>query len=99
MSQLNLNRPDELQRDCVDDFFEDFREAYEQCESVLIDLEQRPKEQELLNSIFRVVHTIKGNLGFIGLERTAQQPCGYSCIRPNFSGIRPRSSVDRARAF
>lgn len=67
MSQLNLNRPDELQRDCVDDFFEDFRDAYEQCESTLIELEQHPQQPELLHGIFRVVHTIKGNLGFIGL--------------------------------
>lgn len=67
MSQLNLNRPDELQRDCVDDFFEDFRDAYEQCESTLIELEQHPEQPELLHGIFRVVHTIKGNLGFIGL--------------------------------
>ena len=67
MSSLDLDRPDDIQHDSVADFFEDFREAYEQCEAVLIDLEQRPKEPELLNSIFRVVHTIKGNLGFIGL--------------------------------
>lgn len=67
MSSIDLNRPDDIQLDSVADFFEDFREAYENCEAVLIDLEQRPKEQELLNSIFRVVHTIKGNLGFIGL--------------------------------
>lgn len=67
MSQLNLNRPDELQRDCVDDFFEDFRDAYEQCESTLLELEQNPGQSELLHGIFRVVHTIKGNLGFIGL--------------------------------
>lgn len=67
MSQLNLSRPDELQRDCVDDFFEDFRDAYEQCESTLLELEQHPQQPELLHGIFRVVHTIKGNLGFIGL--------------------------------
>lgn len=67
MSSIDLDRPDDIQLDSVADFFEDFREAYENCEAVLIDLEQRPKEQELLNSIFRVVHTIKGNLGFIGL--------------------------------
>ncbi len=67
MSQLNLNRPDDLQRDCVDDFFEDFRDAYEQCESTLLELEQHPQQPDLLHGIFRVVHTIKGNLGFIGL--------------------------------
>lgn len=67
MGTLNLDRPDDLQRDCVDDFFEDFRDAYEQCESTLLELEQHPQQPELLHGIFRVVHTIKGNLGFIGL--------------------------------
>lgn len=67
MSSIDLNRPDDFQRDSIDDFFEDFREAYENCETILIDLEHKPDNQDLLNGLFRVVHTIKGNLGFIGL--------------------------------
>lgn len=67
MSSIDLNRPDDIQRDSIEDFFEDFREAYENCETILIDLEHKPDDQNLLNGLFRVVHTIKGNLGFIGL--------------------------------
>lgn len=67
MSNTELNRPDDLQHDSIGDFFDDFNEAYENCESILIELEHKPNDHELLNGLFRVVHTIKGNLGYIGL--------------------------------
>jgi len=35
----------------------------------LVKLEQRPDDPELLSSIFRTVHTIKGTCGFLGLPR------------------------------
>jgi HPt (histidine-containing phosphotransfer) domain-containing protein len=67
MSNIELNRPDDLQHDSISDFFDDFNEAYENCEGILIELEHKPDDHELLNGLFRVVHTIKGNLGYIGL--------------------------------
>ena len=35
----------------------------------LVRLEQNPNDPELLSNIFRIVHTIKGTCGFLGLER------------------------------
>ena len=35
----------------------------------LVKLEQNPNDKALLSSIFRIVHTIKGTCGFIGLPR------------------------------
>ncbi|MFP4270790.1 MAG: Hpt domain-containing protein, partial [Alphaproteobacteria bacterium] len=35
----------------------------------LVELEQRPDDPQLLSSIFRTVHTIKGTCGFLGLPR------------------------------
>src|SRR5882672_6790985 len=35
----------------------------------LIQLEQNPNDPSLLSSIFRLVHTIKGTCGFLGLPR------------------------------
>src|SRR5882672_4055031 len=35
----------------------------------LIKLEQNPNDPSLLSSIFRLVHTIKGTCGFLGLPR------------------------------
>jgi HPt (histidine-containing phosphotransfer) domain-containing protein len=58
---------DPAQQEALNDFFEDFNDAYPLCETTLLELEHAPDDQALLNSLFRVVHTIKGNLGFIGL--------------------------------
>lgn len=51
----------------VADFFSDFGEAYRATEGLLLKLEQTPDDSELLNDLFRRVHTIKGNLIYIGL--------------------------------
>ncbi len=45
-------------------------EAYENLDSVeqsLVDLERRPGELEVVNAIFRAIHSMKGNAGFLGL--------------------------------
>ena len=47
-------------------------EAYENLDKVeqdLVLLESDPSNQDLLNSIFRSVHTIKGNSGFLGFSK------------------------------
>jgi len=59
---------DEFNRELMEDFFLDFRDAHQNCENTLIDLEQDPTNPELLNALFRSVHTIKGNLVYVGLK-------------------------------
>ena len=54
-------------------FYEDFiteaNEHFEQIESNFLALEEAPGDLELLNAIFRSVHTIKGASGFLGLTK------------------------------
>ncbi|MBI3131180.1 MAG: chemotaxis protein CheA [Acidobacteria bacterium] len=54
-------------------FYEDFiteaLEHFEQIESNFLALEEAPGDLELLNAIFRSVHTIKGASGFLGLTK------------------------------
>ena len=38
----------------------------------LVRLEQNPNDPELISGIFRIVHTIKGTCGFLGLPRLEQ---------------------------
>ncbi len=57
-----------IDMDAMDDFYDDFKTAHETCDSVLIDLELDPTNATLLNSLFRSVHTIKGNLIYVGLK-------------------------------
>ena len=60
--------PEDVDQELIDDFFLDFTERYERSEEILIALEHAPHDQELCNELFRAVHTIKGNLIYIGLK-------------------------------
>lgn len=59
----------------MDEIIEDFKiEAGELLDGLnqdLLQLEQTPDNLELLNQIFRPVHTIKGNASFLGFEKLA----------------------------
>lgn len=54
-------------------FYEDFlveaQEHFEQIETNFLALEEAPDDLDLLNAIFRSVHTIKGAAGFLGLQK------------------------------
>ncbi|MBP1773709.1 MAG: cheA [Holophagaceae bacterium] len=54
-------------------FYEDFlveaQEHFEQIEANFLALEEAPGDLDLLNAIFRSVHTIKGAAGFLGLQK------------------------------
>lgn len=64
----STRQDDEFNQDLMADFFLDFSEAHQSCENTLIDLEHDPANSELLNTLFRSVHTIKGNLVYVGLK-------------------------------
>src|SRR5215469_11994539 len=53
-------------------FYEDFlveaQEHFEQIEQNFLTLESNPGDLDILNGIFRSVHTIKGASGFLGLD-------------------------------
>lgn len=48
-------------------------EAYENLDQVerdLVNLEKDPEDFDLINRVFRAIHTIKGNCGFLGFHIT-----------------------------
>ncbi|MDX2182904.1 MAG: hybrid sensor histidine kinase/response regulator [Gemmatimonadaceae bacterium] len=55
--------------DLLRDFLTESAENLAKLDNDLVELEQRPNELSLLNSVFRTIHTIKGTCGFIGLSR------------------------------
>ncbi len=55
----------------IQDFADETREHLEELESSLLRLESDPENQELLNNIFRSMHTIKGASEYLGFERIA----------------------------
>jgi HD-GYP domain-containing protein (c-di-GMP phosphodiesterase class II) len=56
------------QFELMEEFFYDLQEAHQHAESTLIDLEHHPQDNSLLNQLFRSVHTVKGNLVYVGLK-------------------------------
>ncbi|MCL2469146.1 MAG: chemotaxis protein CheW [Alphaproteobacteria bacterium] len=55
--------------DLLRDFLTETNESIMQLDVELVRLEQNPDDPELISSIFRLVHTIKGTCGFLGLPR------------------------------
>jgi two-component system chemotaxis sensor kinase CheA len=50
-------------------FAEEAHEHLQEWEEALLALESRPADRELLNQMFRSVHTLKGSAGFIGFDQ------------------------------
>lgn len=53
------------------EFITDTQEALEQVDVRLVELEHEPEPAAMLNELFRLMHTIKGTCGFLGLPRMA----------------------------
>jgi two-component system, chemotaxis family, sensor kinase CheA len=56
----------------LQDFLMESGELLEQLESNLVDLESTPKDPELLNEVFRALHTIKGSASFLALTNLVE---------------------------
>lgn len=53
----------------LNEFLVECAEGLDQLDQQFVALEQNPMDAELLGSIFRAVHTIKGTCGFLGLPK------------------------------
>lgn len=58
----------DVDQEILEDFLVEAGEILEQLSEQLVDLEQRPDDQDLLNAIFRGFHTVKGGAGFLQLD-------------------------------
>ena len=58
---------DDMQ-EILEDFLIEAFELIEQLDQDLVELENNPEDLDLLNSIFRVAHTIKGSSSFLNLD-------------------------------
>ena len=55
--------------DLIQEFITETSESLSTLDLELVKLEQNPNDSEILSNIFRLVHTIKGTCGFLGLPR------------------------------
>ena len=71
MAELNQNpmliEPD--MKEIVESFIVETKEILEKLDVDLVEMEKRPDDNELLNSVFRHFHTIKGTSSFLGLDK------------------------------
>lgn len=55
--------------DLIIEFLTETNESLMELDTDLIKLEQNPNDKDLISKIFRLMHTIKGTCGFLGLPR------------------------------
>ena len=58
-----------MDQELLNEFLVESQENMAEIERQLMALEENPEDTELLDAIFRTVHTVKGNSGFLGLVR------------------------------
>jgi two-component system chemotaxis sensor kinase CheA len=56
------------QQDIIREFLIESTENLNRLDQDMLQLEQRPSDKELLASVFRTIHTIKGTCGFLGFK-------------------------------
>ena len=59
-------------KEIFESFVVETKEILEKLDLDLVELEKKPDDADLLNSIFRSFHTIKGTSGFLGLNKLDQ---------------------------
>ncbi len=56
-------------KEIVDSFIVETNEIFEKLDNELLEIEKRPEDKDLINSIFRAVHTVKGTSGFLSFDQ------------------------------
>lgn len=71
MAKVNQNPMliDPDMKEIVESFIVETKEILDKLDVDLVEMEKRPDDTELLNSVFRHFHTIKGTSSFLGLDR------------------------------
>jgi two-component system chemotaxis sensor kinase CheA len=81
---MNIN---DFDPEILQDFLTESGELLEQLEGDLVDLEATPQDPELLNQIFRALHTIKGSASFLALTNlVAIAHCSESALNTARNG-------------
>lgn len=71
---MTITPPPELADELLADFRQEAAEQFRRSEQLLIELERSPDDNQRLRELFRQVHTLKGNLGYIGLSALMPLP-------------------------
>ena len=53
----------------IQEFLVESSENLDTLDRAFVELEKNPSNREIINNIFRIVHTIKGTCGFLGFSK------------------------------
>src|SRR5476651_1655260 len=70
--------------DLLREFLTETGESLDTVDNQLVRFEQEPNNTKILNNIFRLVHTIKGTCGFLGLPRLEALTHAAEALMGNF---------------
>ncbi len=63
---------DDSMQEIVNDFIQEALELLDSLNENFIELEKNPEDKEILNTIFRAAHTVKGSAGFLGFQNIVE---------------------------
>src|SRR6476619_3823486 len=75
--------------DLLREFLTETSESLDTVDNQLVKFEQEPNNTKILDNIFRLVHTIKGTCGFLGLPRLEALTHAAEALMGNFRGGKP----------
>ena len=67
-SNIDMNDDTNYLVESLQIFAEESSELLQQSEYILLKLEDKPDSDELINDLFRTIHTIKGSAGLFGFD-------------------------------
>src|SRR3984893_8524454 len=70
--------------DLLREFLTETSESLDTVDNQLVKFEQEPNNAKILDNIFRLVHTIKGTCGFLGLPRLEALTHAAEALMGNF---------------
>ena len=83
--------------DLLREFLTETGESLDVVDAELVRFEQEPNNAEILGNIFRLVHTIKGTCGFLGLPRLEALAHAAETLMGKFrDGCRSRPTPSRS---
>jgi two-component system chemotaxis sensor kinase CheA len=94
--------------DLLREFLTETNESLSVLDVELVRFEQDPNNGEILNNVFRLVHTIKGTCGFLGLQRLERLAHSAETLMGQFRAGRPvtgeavtliLTTIDRIKAL
>src|SRR5437764_1189009 len=94
--------------DLLREFLTETNESLDTVDMELVRFEQEPNNTKILDNIFRLVHTIKGTCGFLGLPRLEALTHAAEALMGHFRAGRPvtgeavtliLATIDRIKAL